>query len=76
MQGALCPLQGLGTRPHGTLGEIRLDEASQALEVVMARVAEVGGPKAEIDGHRTAVAALVLQKVGAMLGTNLVVQYG
>ena len=42
----------------------------------MARVAEVGGPKAEIDGHRTAVAALVLQKVGAMLGTNLVVQYG
>lgn len=74
VQGALGPLQGLGTWSHRALREVCLHKASQALEVVMAGVAEVGGPKAEIDGHRTAVAALVLQEVSAMLGTHLMVQ--
>ena len=71
MEGTLGPLQWLGTRPHGTLGELGLADAGQTLEVVVARIAEVGGAKAEIDSHRAAVAALVLQKISAMLRTHL-----
>ena len=37
----------------------------------MAGVAEVGGAEAEEDGDRAAVAALVLQVVGAVLWTHL-----
>ena len=71
VQGALCPLQGLGTGSHRALGQLGLGNAGQALEVVMAGVAEVGGAKAEVDGHRAAVAALELQEVCSVLGTNL-----
>ena len=71
MQRALSPLKGTGTRPHWALGELRLGHASQPLEVVMARGAEVGGAEAEVDGHGAAVATLVLQEVGAMLGAHL-----
>ena len=37
----------------------------------MAGVAEVGGAEAEEDGDGAAVATLVLQVVGAVLGTHL-----
>ncbi len=73
MQGALGPLQGLGTRPHGTLGELRLDDAGEVLEIIVARVAEVSGPKAEIDRHRTAVTTLVLQEIIAVFRTHLII---
>ena len=71
MQRALCPLQGLGTRANGTLGQLRLGHACQSLEVIVTGVAEVGGAKAEVDSHRAAVATLVLEEVRAMLGTHL-----
>lgn len=71
VQGTLCSLQRLGTGPHWTLRQLRLHYAGQALEVVVTRVTEVGGTKAEVDSHRAAVAALVLQEVSAMLGANL-----
>ena len=71
MEGALCPLQGLGTGSHGALGELGLGNAGEALEVVMAGIAEVGGTKAEVDSHRTAITALELQEVSPVLRTNL-----
>ena len=71
MQGTLRPLQGLGTGPHGTLGQLRLHNAGQTLEVVVAGVAEVGGAETEVDGNRATVAALVLQEICPVLGTNL-----
>lgn len=71
MQWALSPLQWLGTWSHRTLGQLRLDNAGQVLKVIVAWVAEVGGPKAEIDGHRAAITTLVLQEISAMFGTNL-----
>ena len=37
----------------------------------MTRVAEMGRPEAEEDGHRAAIATLVLQIVRAVLGTHL-----
>ena len=37
----------------------------------MARVAEVGGAKAKVDGHRAAITTLVLKEIRAMLGTHL-----
>lgn len=46
-------------------------QVGDALEVVVARVAEVRGAEAEEHGHRTAVPALVLQQVGAVLGAHL-----
>ena len=42
-----------------------------SLEVVVTGVAEVGRPEAEEDGHRAAVAALVLQVVRAVLRAHL-----
>lgn len=48
-----------------------LGDVGDALKVVMALVTEVGGAKAEEDGHRTTVATLVLQEVGTMLWTHL-----
>ena len=71
MQWALCPLQWLGTRPNGTLGELGLRHARQALEVVVARIAEVGSTEAEVDSYRATVAALVLQIIHTMLRTHL-----
>ena len=40
----------------------------------MARVAEVGGAKTEIDSHSAAVTTLVLQEISAVLGTHLQTQ--
>ena len=60
VQGALGPLQGFRTGSHGTLRQLRLGHAGEALEVIVAGVAKVGRPKAEVDGHRAAVATLVL----------------
>ena len=37
----------------------------------MAGVAEVGRAEAEVDGHRTAVATLVLQEICSVFGTHL-----
>ena len=71
MQGTLCPLQRLGTGPHWTLGQLRLHNAGQPLEVVMTGVAEVGGAETEIDSHRAAIATLVLKEVCSVLGTHL-----
>lgn len=71
MQGAFCALQGFCPGAHGTLGELGFRGAGDTLEVVVAGIAEVSGPKAEVDGHRAAVATLVLQEVGAMFGTYL-----
>ena len=71
MQGALGTLQGFGTWANGTLGELILPHACQTLEVVMARVAEVGSAETEIDSHSAAVTTLILQEISAMLGTHL-----
>lgn len=51
MQGAFSPLQGFCAGPHGTLRELRLGDAGQPLEVVVTRIAKVGGAKAEVHGH-------------------------
>ncbi len=51
MQRTLAALQRFGTRPHGALGKIALSHSRQALEVVVAGVAEVGGAEAEVDSH-------------------------
>ena len=51
MQGALGTLQWSSTRPYWTLGELRLVHACQTLEVIVTRIAEVCGPKAEVDSH-------------------------
>ena len=64
-------LEGLCTWPDGALGQLALGHAGQALEVVMAGVAEVGGAEAEVDCHGAAVAALVLEEVTAVLGADL-----
>ena len=48
-----------------------LGDVGDTLKVVMALVTEVGGAKAEEDGHRTTVATLVLQEVRTMLWTHL-----
>ena len=71
VQRALDPLQGLCTGPHGTLRQLRLGDAGDALEVIVARVAEVRCSEAEVDGYRAAVATLVLQEVSAVFGTHL-----
>ena len=71
VQRALDPLQGLCTGPHGTLRQLRLGDAGDALEVIVARVAEVRCSEAEVDGYGAAVATLVLQEVSAVFGTHL-----
>ena len=48
-----------------------LGNVGDPLEVVMTRVTEVGRAETEEDGHRTAVAALVLEEVCAVLRTHL-----
>lgn len=52
-------------------GQLQHRDAGDPLEVVVTRVAEVGFAEAEEDGDTAAVAALVLQEVGAVLGTEL-----
>ena len=71
VQGAFCALQGFCTGAHGALGQLRFGGAGHALEIVVAWIAEVGSSETEVDGHRTAVAALVLQEISAMLRTYL-----
>ena len=51
MQWTLGSLEWLGAGSHGTLGELCFGHARQTLEIVMARVAKVGGSKAEVDSH-------------------------
>lgn len=71
VQWTLCPLQWLGAWSNRTLGELCLWHACQALEVVMTRIAEMGGTKAKVDSYRATVAALVLQIIHTMLRTHL-----
>lgn len=71
VQGTLLSLQRLGPRPHRALGEVSLWHAGQSGEIVVAGGAEVGCAKAEVDSHRTAVTALVLEEISAMLGADL-----
>ena len=58
-----------------TVGQIGLGDVRNPLEVIVAGIAEVGCSEAEEDGHRTAVATLVLQEVCAMLGAHLQKDY-
>ena len=71
MQRALCSLEGFSAWTNRTLGQLRLGHARQTLEVVVARVTEMGGAKAKVDSHRAAITTLVLEKICAMLGTHL-----
>ena len=71
MQRTLCSFQWFGAGADRALGELGLGHAGEALEVVVARIAEVGRPKAEVDSDRAAVAALVLQEVCTMFGAHL-----
>ena len=74
MKRTLCSLEWLGTGANWTLWQLRLSHASQTLEVIMTRSAEMRGSKTEIDCHRATVTAFVLQKVCAMFWTNLCMQ--
>ena len=71
VEGTLHALQWLGSGTHWALRQLRLGRAGDSLEVVVAGVAEMGGPEAEVDSHRTAVATLVLQEVGPVLRAHL-----
>ena len=71
VQGTLCSLQWLGSRPNRALRKLGHRHAGQPLEVVVTRTTEVGGTKAEVDRHRAAVSTFVLKEVCAMLGTEL-----
>lgn len=51
MQWTLRPLKWLGAGSNRTLGELRFGHACETLEIVMARVTEVGGTKAKVDSH-------------------------
>lgn len=51
VKGTLCSLKRLGTGSNGTLGELCFGHARETLEIVVARVAKVGGSKAEVDGY-------------------------
>ncbi len=42
-----------------------------ALKVIVARVTEVSGPKAEIDGHRETEPTFILEKVRPVFGADL-----
>ena len=71
MQWTLSPFQGAGTRPHGTLGELRLGHAGQTLEVIVARGTKVCGTETVVDGNRATIATLVLQEICAVFWTHL-----
>jgi hypothetical protein len=57
------------------VGQLVFGEIGDPLEVIMARIAEVGRSKAEENRHRTTVAALVLKKVGSVLGNDVNLRY-
>ena len=71
VKGAFLAVQLNALWPHGALGQVRLGQVGHPLKVVVTRVAEVGRAEAEEDGHRAAVAALVLEIIGAVFGTHL-----
>lgn len=58
-------------RTCGARRQLAGQQVGDALEVVVARVAEVRGAEAEEHGHRAAVPALVLQQIGAVFGAHL-----
>jgi hypothetical protein len=58
-------------RSDGTLREFGFRNVCDSLEVVVTGVAEVRRAEAEEDGDGAAVAALVLEVVGAVLRTHL-----
>jgi len=64
-----CQLDGL--RADGALRQFGLGHVGDPLEVVVAGVAEVSRAEAEEDGDGAAVAALVLEVVGAVLRAHL-----
>jgi len=68
---ALLPGQLDGLGADGALRQLGFGDVGDPLEVVVAGVAEVSGAEAEEDGDGAAVAALVLQVVGAVLRTHL-----
>ena len=71
MKWTLRAFQRFSSGTDGTLGQLRLGRAGDTLEVVVARVAEVGRAEAEVDGHGAAVATLVLEEVGSVFGAHL-----
>lgn len=54
-----------------TAWQVLLWYGCHSLELFMAWIAEVSGAEAEKDGHRAAVATLVLEEVSSMLCTHL-----
>jgi len=58
-------------RSHGALRQLSLWDIRHSLEVVMAAITEVRCSKAEKHRHATAVSALVLQVICAMLRAHL-----
>lgn len=71
MKGTLVAQQLFGLGPGGALGQLDLGYVGQALKVIVARIAKVGGAKAKEHRHRAAVAAFVFEKIGAMFGAHL-----
>jgi hypothetical protein len=53
-----------------TRGQLAFRYVGEPLELVVAGLAEVGGAEAEEDGDGAAVAALVLEEVGPVLGAH------
>ena len=51
MKRTLGSLERLGTGSNGTLGQLSFGHACETLEIIVARVAKVGGSKAEVDGY-------------------------
>lgn len=76
MQGAFCALQGFCTGAHRALGELGFWDTGDTLEIIVARVAEVGCSEAEVDSHRAAVATLVLKEICAVFRTHLYREWG
>ena len=56
---------------HWALGQLLLGNVGDSLEVIVTRITEMSCPETEEDGHRAAIATLVLQVVRAVLGTHL-----
>ena len=71
MQGTLFAFQLNTLWPHWTLGQFVLGHIGHSLEVIVASVAEMRGAKAEKDGHRTAIPALVFQVICTVLRAHL-----
>lgn len=63
--------QLFGLRSGRTVRQLGARYVGQALEIVVACVAKVRCAKAEEDGDRAAVAAFVLEEIGAVLGAHL-----